>query len=163
MRAGLGGLRDALGVRGFLLIDECQRRAHQRRDEEQRCHRNRPPRPPEVPPGIAFAAFRFERALVGGFLFLPCPPRIPAGADHAREYVMGQFDATQVQPFLNVQETTVHQPGNRVGGRALLREELVGALQGDVLTEAGVCQQVVLDEVADRWVLVCEAAFVKVA
>ena len=79
------------------------------------------------------------------------------------QHVMRQLDAAHIEPLLDAQQPAVDQRRERVGSGARLGEATEQALLGDVLAEAGVREQLVLDDAPHGRRLVGERALVEVA
>ena len=111
-----------------------------------------------VSAALSCCASQLPLGLVARLAFLP---QVAAGADHAAEHVVRQFDATHVEAFFDAQQAAVDQLRQRVG-RGTGREQRLGhALLGQALAVARFGQQFVLDHAPHARRLVRQRALVE--
>ena len=163
-RFGLGarGLRHLLGTLGALRaepgIHGCRHCEHgQHAADGGDLHRT-----PQCLAAGLFALALLDKLPLGGLARLAFLAQVAAVTHHAAEHIVRELDTPQVQAFLDAQQASVDQLRQRVGRSAGRVEALAQSLLGDVLAEAGIGEQVVLDDPAHlRW-LVGQRALVEI-
>ena len=110
---------------------------------------------------LALALLR--QHLFGGFARFALMAQVAAALDHAAQHVVGQLDSAHVEAFLDTQQPPIDQRRERVGRGARGGEVRAQAFLGDVLAEARVGEQLVLDDPAHGRRLVGQRAFVEIA
>ena len=146
---------------GTVPVDPAEDRADQRDEHQARGDHGESARLVQRAPGLGRPFLLRGQLPLGLVARLALVSQVAARAHHAAQDVVRELDAAHVEAFLDAQQSTIDELGERVGFGARRCQGLRNALLGEALAIAGFRQQLVFDDAPHTGRLVDQRALVE--